>query len=111
MKNCKDLTFVGTDPENSKKMIGWYIRRRRHDCKTESFYTTGNHKKSDCVIAGGFCVHWNAVFEAICCCQHQCPCHEAQPALVDEDIQPRTKKLVMLEMRKQPIKKKVDTFG
>ena len=82
-----------------------YARRMKLDCTSENVYTTVTQKKVDCFNLVGFCGRCNAVFEAVKCFYHYCPCQEAQPALTEEDSQ-RGKKKAMDELWKQYIEKK-----
>ena len=83
-----------------------YFPRQRTDCKIESFYTTGTQKKIVSFKVDGFCAHCKTVFEAMGCFEHYCPCQEARPALIEEDIERGNKKRQMDQMRKQYIKEK-----
>ena len=80
--------------------------KQRPDCKIVSFYTTGTQKKIDCFKADGFCAHCNTVFEAMGCFYPYCPCHEARPSVIADDIKRGNKKKEMDQMRKQYIKEK-----
>ena len=91
---------------NFENKVMAYFQRQRHDCKTESFYTTGTQKKIACFKVNGFCAHCKTLFEAMGCIYHYCPCQEAQPSLTEEDIERGNKKREMDQMRKQYIKEK-----
>ena len=56
-----------------------YFQRKKSDCRSECFYTTGPQKKVDCFKAERF-VDNGAQFEAMYCSYHYCPCQEAGPA-------------------------------
>ena len=60
----------------------------------------------DCFKVDGFCAPCNTVFEATGCFYHYCPCQEARPALIEEDIERGNKNREMDQLRKQYIKKK-----
>ena len=83
-----------------------YFQRQRHDCKIESFYTTGTQKKIDCLEVDGLCAHCKTVFEAMGCFYHYCPCQETRPSLTEENTKRGLKKREMDQMRKQYIKEK-----
>ena len=91
---------------NFENMVMAYFQRQRHDCKFENFYTTGTQKKIDCFKVDGFCAHCTAVFEAMGCFYHYCPCQEARLSLIEEDNERGNKKREMDQMRKQYIKEK-----
>ena len=92
---------------NFEKMVLSFFQRQRPDCKIECFYTTGTQKKIDCLKANGFCAHCNAVFSAMGCFYHYCPCKEARPSLTEEGIERGNKKRKMDQMRKQYFIKKI----
>ena len=77
---------------NFENMVMLYFQRHRPDCEIDSFYTTGTQKKIDCLKVDGFCAHCNTVFEAMGCFYHYCPCQEARPSLIEEDIKRGNKK-------------------
>ena len=77
---------------NFENMVMSYFQGKRPDCKIESFYTTGAQKKIDCFKVDGCCAHCNLVFEAMGCFYHYCPCQEALPSLIEEDIERGNKK-------------------
>ena len=79
---------------NFETMVMSYFQRQRHDCKIESFYTTGTQKKIDYFKVNGSCAHCNTVFEAMCCFYYYCPCQEARPSLTGK----RRRKLSCSEM-------------
>ena len=76
-----------------------YLQATRPDCKMESYYTSGTQKKIDCFSVDGFCNHCKIVFEAMGCYFHFCPCQEARPSLIDNDIKRGTKKRGIDELR------------
>ena len=83
-----------------------YVQRMRPDCRIECFYTTRTQKKIDCFNADGTCGHCNTVFEALGCFYHDCPCREAEPALIEENFQRGPKKRELDEMRRHYIGEK-----
>ena len=93
-------------PRNFENMVMSCFQRQRPDCKIESFYNTGTQKKFDCFKVDGFCAHCNNVFEAMGCFYHYCPCEEARPSLMEEDIERGNIKREINQMRKQYIKEK-----
>ena len=91
---------------NFGNMVMSYFQRQRPDCKIESFYTTGTQKKIDCFKVDGFCARCKTVFEVMGCFYQYCPCQEARPSLIEEDIERGNKKREMDQMGKQYIKEK-----
>ena len=91
---------------NFENMVMSYFQRQRPDCKIEIFYTTGTQKKIDRFREDGFCEHRKTVFEAMGCFYPYCPCQEARPSLIEEDIERCDKKREMNQMRKQYIEEK-----
>ena len=90
-----------------ESMVMSYFQRQRHDCKIESFYTTGTQKKQiDCFKIDSFCAHCKTVFEAMGCFYLYCSCQEARPSLTEEDIERGHRKKELDQIRKQYIKKK-----
>ena len=47
-----------------------YFQATRLECKIESYYATGKHKKIDCFSVDGYCNHCRTVFEAMVCYFH-----------------------------------------
>ena len=80
------------ESRNFENMVMSYFQRQRLDCKNESFYTTGTQKKVDFFKADGFCAYCNAVFEAIGCFYHYCPCQEARLSLTQKISNAATKR-------------------
>ena len=87
-------------------MIMSYIQRTRHDCKIESFYTTGRQDNIDRFNVDGFCSHCNTVFEAMGCFYHFCPCQGLRPTLTEEDIKRGSRKRELDELRRGYIQEK-----
>ena len=83
-----------------ENMVMSYFQPTRPDCETESFFTTGRQKKTDCFSVDGFCSHYNSVFEAMGCFYHFCPCQELRPSLTEEDIQRGSKKRELDALRR-----------
>ena len=50
-----------------ENMFMSYFQATRTECKIESYYTTGKHKKIDCFSVDGYCNHCKTVFEAMGC--------------------------------------------
>ena len=89
-----------------ENMVMSYFQRTRHDCKIESFYTTGRQKKFDRFSVDGFCSHGNTVFEAMGCFHHFCPCQELRSSLTEEDIKRGSRRRELDEMRRSYIQEK-----
>ena len=89
-----------------ENMIMSYFQRTRPDCKIESFFTTSRQKKSDCFSIDAFCSHCNAVFEAMGCFYHFCPCQELRPSLTEEELQRGSKKKELDALRRHYIQEK-----
>ena len=83
-----------------------YFERTRPECEIESFFTTGIQKKLDCFSVDGFCSQCNAVFEAMGCFYHFCPCQELRPSLTEQDIQRGSKNRELNALRRHYIKEK-----
>ena len=82
-------------------MVMSCFQRTRPECEIESLSTTGRQKKTD-----GFCSHFNTVFEAMGCFYHFCPCQGLRPSLIEEDIQPGSKKRELDALRRHYIQEK-----
>ena len=78
--------------------------------KIESYYNTGTQERIHCFSVDGFCNHCKTVFEAMGFYFHFCPCQEARPSIIDDDIKRGTKKREMDELRKNYIREKGDTI-
>ena len=87
-------------------MVMSYFQRVRPQGEVGSFYTIGTQKKTDAYSVEGFCGHCNTKFEAMGCYNHFCLCHEARPALIEEDIQRGRRKRELDELQKQHLKEK-----
>ena len=96
-----------SESRNFENMVISNFQKQSTDCKIESFYSTGTHKKIDCFKAEGLSAHCKTVFEALGCFCHYCPCQEARPPLTEEDIESCNKKREMDHMRIQNVKKKI----
>ena len=81
-------------------MVMSHFQRTRPECEIESFFATGRRKKIDCFSVGGFCFHYNTVFEAMGCFYHFCPCEELRPSLIEEDFQRGSKKRELDALRR-----------
>ena len=77
-----------------------FFQRLRPDCKTESYVTTGQQKKTDCPSVDGVCSHCNTVSEAVGCYYHYCPRREARPSQNDAVIERGVKKTEQDEMHR-----------
>ena len=95
-----------TDVETLRTLL-CHISKDKDVTVKVSFYTTGTQKKIDCFKGGGFCAHFNTVFEAIGCFYDYCPCREARPSLTEEDFEHGNKKREMDQMRNQYVKKRL----
>ena len=91
---------------NFENMVMSYFQTQRPDSKIESFYTTRFQKKIDCLKVDGFCAHCKTMFEAMGCVYDCCPCQEARPSLIEEDMGRGNKKREMDQMRNHYIKEK-----
>ena len=89
---------------NFENIVVSYFQRQRHDCKINSFYTTGTQREIECFKVDGFCAHCITAFEAMCCFYYHCPCQEARPSLTEEEIELGNKKRGMDQITKQYIK-------
>ena len=85
-------------------------RPKLREYKIESYYNAGTQEKTDCLSVDGSCNHCKTVFEAMGCYFQFCPCQEARPSLIDDDIKRGTKKKEMDELRKDYIREKGDTI-
>ena len=94
------------ETRSSENMVMSYFQRTRPECKIGSFFTTGRQKKIDCFSVDGFCSHCNAVFEAMGCFYHFCPCQELRPSLTEEDLQRGSKKRELDALRRHYIQEK-----
>ena len=70
----------------------------------KSLYTTERQKKNDIFHVDGHCDFFKTVFEAR---YHFCSCQEIRPYLPEQDIEKRTKKREMDELRREYKKQKV----
>ena len=82
-----------------ENMVLSYFQQSQPDCKIESHFTTGRQKKVDCFSVHGICYHYNTLFEAMGCYFHYCPCQEARPSLIDNEILRGIKKKEQEQMR------------
>ena len=85
-------------------------RPKLREYKIERYYNTGTQEKIDCFSVDGYCNHCKTVFEAMGFYFHFCPCQEARPSIIDDDIKRGTKKREMDELRKNYIREKGDTI-
>ena len=81
-------------------MVMSYFLRTRHDCKIESFYTTGRQKKTHRFSSDGFCSHCHTVFGAMGCFCHFSPWQELRPSLTEEDSKRGSKRRELDDMRR-----------
>ena len=63
-------------------------------------------KKIDFFSVDGTCNHCNTIFEVMGCFFHYCPCQEARPSLIDNEITRGIKKREQNQMRKEYIQQK-----
>ena len=87
-----------------------YFQQSRPDCRNESNVTTDRQKKKDCFSVDGICYHCNAVFGAMCCYFHYCPCQEARPSLAHNEIMKGIRKKEQDQTRKEYIPQKAYNF-
>ena len=86
-----------------ENMVMSFFQRTRPESETESFFTTGRHKKIDCFSVDVFCSQRNTVFEAMGCFHHFYPCQELRPSLTEHDIQRGSKKKDLDALRRHYI--------
>ena len=104
--NSGEIKLCQNETRSLENMVMSYFQRVRPQCKVESFYTTGLLKKGDAFSVDGFCGNCNALFEAIGCYYHFCPCQEARPSFTDEEFKEGTKKRELSELPKQYLQAK-----
>ena len=66
-----------------ENMVVSYFQRMRPECKIQRFYKTGRQKKVGRFTVDGLCSQCNALFEAMGCFYHFCPCQELRPSLTE----------------------------
>ena len=89
-----------------EKLVLSYFQQTRPECNIESKVTTGRPKKIDCFSVDGICNYCNAVFEAMSCYFHNCPCQKARPSMTDNEKTRGIKKKEQDQMRNEYIQQK-----
>ena len=89
-----------------ENMVMSCFQRKRSECETGGFVTTGRQMKIDCFSVDGFCSHCKTVSEAMGCFYHFCPCQELRPSLTEEDIQRGSKKRELGPLRRHFLQEK-----
>ena len=89
-----------------ENMVMSFYQATRSECTIESFYTTEKQKKNDSFTVDGFCGHCQAIFEALGCYYHFCPCRETQPNLSEDEFEFGIRKRESDKLRKFYLEKK-----
>ena len=90
---------------NVENKVTSYFQRQRPDCLIKSFFTTRTQKKNDCFKAVGLCANCTFLYGSMGGFDFYCPCQEAWPSLIEDDIERGNKKRKLDRTRKQYIKK------
>ena len=78
-----------------------YFQQTGPECRIENNVTSCRQKKIDCFSVDVISNQCNTVFEALGCYFDCCPCQEARPSLIDNEIMRGLKTRERDQMRKE----------